>query len=49
MSEKSYTTQLKSDYIRLCLLEEHGGIYLDLTTIFYDDLTWLSLENLLES
>ena len=29
------------DYIRYNLLEQHGGIWFDFSTLLFDDLNWL--------
>ena len=31
----------KSDVIRLCLLRDYGGIWIDVTTVFFQDLSWV--------
>ena len=31
----------KSDVIRLCLLKDYGGIWIDVTTVFFHDLSWV--------
>ena len=39
--------QLISDLVRLTFLQEHGGLWIDLTSIFIESFDWLELENLL--
>ncbi len=31
----------KSDVIRLCLLRDYGGVWIDISTIFFEDLSWV--------
>lgn len=35
------TYQQQSDIVRLCLLDEYGGIWIDITSILTEDLSWV--------
>jgi hypothetical protein len=37
----SQTPAHRADLIRLCILEEHGGVWLDMTSILMEDLSWI--------